>query len=919
MNLAGAWSFALDPADVGVDARWFAGPLRDQIALPGSLQEQGYGDDISVDTAWTGSIQDRRWFTAPEYARYRTPGQVKLPFWLQPVRHYCGAAWYQRTISIPPEWHGRRVTLWLERVHWSSRAWIDGRELTAWRGTNASLSVPHVYELDAGTTGDVTLTLRIDNRLLVDVGPNAHSVSDHTQTNWNGVVGGIELRAGAWLWLDDVQCFPDSAARAVDVELCLGGAASAHPITLMLQARAPGAPAPAPLHIDLPAGTTRTRVRYGLGAAAPLWDEFSPVLHTLEIRLAAGDAHDVCTTTFGLRDVRARHSQITINDRPIFLRGTLECAIFPHTGYPPTDVAEWRRLFGIVQAHGLNHVRFHSWCPPDAAFTAADQLGVYLQVECAAWANQGATVGDGRPLDAWLYDEGHRIIAAYGNHPSFILMTYGNEPAGAHHREYLVAWVRYWKHHEPRRLHTSGAGWPAIPENDYHNIPEPRVQRWGEELRSRINALPPETLSDYREYVTRLAKPIISHEIGQWCVFPDLDEIGQYTGVLRARNMEIVRDTLAANHMGDQAHDFLLASGALQTLCYKEDIESALRTPGFAGFQLLDLHDFPGQGTALVGVLNAFWGQKGYVTPAQFRRFCDATVPLARLARRWWCSDEPIAAEIDVAHYGPTALPAAAARWWLRDAAGQPLAGGTLHPCDIPSGAVTRLGTVVVAPLACRTACKVTLVVEVGAATNDWDLWLFPRVVDAAPPAGVLVTDDVAQAEAQLAEGGRVLLLPDPQRVRVTAELGFSSVFWNTAWTVRDTGDGAGQAPHTLGLLCDPAHPALAAFPTERHSNWHWWEIVHGAAAMTLDHLPPALRPIVQPIDTWFENRRLALVFEARVGAGRLIVCSADLAHALDQRVVARQLRHSLLAYLASDACQPAAAIDVAALRALFV
>ncbi len=335
--------------------------------------------------------------------------------------------------------------------------------------------------------------------------------------------------------------------------------------------------------------------------------------------------------TFGMREFKTKGTQFTINGRPLFLRGTLECAIFPKTGYPPTDTASWMRIYRIARAHGLNHLRFHSWCPPEAAFIAADHAGFYLHVECSSWANSGtsgSTIGDGKPLDQYLYDESNRMIRAYGNHPSFCMMLYGNEPAGINQAKWLADFVTYWKNKDPRRLYSSGAGWPLLPETDFNSTPDPRIQGWGEGLNSIINAQPPKTDYDWTEKLVGSNKPTVSHEIGQWCVYPDFKEIEQYTGVLKARNFEIFQESLRQHGMEKLADSFLLASGKLQTLCYKADIEAALRTPGFAGFQLLDLHDFPGQGTALVGVLNPFWGCKGYVTPQEYSRFCNTTVPL---------------------------------------------------------------------------------------------------------------------------------------------------------------------------------------------------------------------------------------------------------------------------------------------------
>src|SRR5688572_823133 len=111
MDLSGAWGFELDPDDRGLSEGWHNRSLRERLKLPGSLQEQGFGEEISVDTKWTGSIFDPAWFEEPRYERYRRPGNIKVPFWLQPDRHYQGAAWYQTTVEIPADWTGKRVIL----------------------------------------------------------------------------------------------------------------------------------------------------------------------------------------------------------------------------------------------------------------------------------------------------------------------------------------------------------------------------------------------------------------------------------------------------------------------------------------------------------------------------------------------------------------------------------------------------------------------------------------------------------------------------------------------------------------------------------------------------------------------------------------------------------------------------------------
>jgi len=919
VDLSGSWRFRLDAQDAGVQQRWFAADLPDTIRLPGSLQSQGYGDDPAVDTQWTGDIIDRSWFDDPQYAKYRERGNVKVTFWLQPDKHYVGPAWYQRTIDVPAGLADRRLVLHLERPHWSTQVWLDEREC----GRGDSLATPHEFDLTGAAPGPHRLTIRVDNRLLVNVGPNSHSVSDHTQSNWNGIVGRIALRSEPLqVRLDEIQVFPDLKTNSV--RLVIAGSTR---LDRALDAQftvsaACGEHRPAPLAFTEPlesgAGVFSISRVYPLGEDAPRWDEFAPHVYDLTVTLTVNGASQQRVVRFGLREFAAQGTQFTLNGRPVMLRGTLECAIFPQTGYPPTDLASWQRIYRILKAHGLNHLRFHSWCPPAAAFDAADETGVFLYVECGSWANQGATIGDGKPLDDWLKAEADRILRWYGNHPSFVLMSYGNEPAGRNQNRFLGDLVNSWKARDPRRLYTSAAGWPLIPENQWHCTPTPRLHQWGAGLQSRLNAQRPATTADYRDFVLKYQVPVVSHEIGQWCVYPNLDEIAKYTGVLKAKNFEVFRDSLQASGMGDLAHQLLMASGKLQTLCYKEEIESALRTPGMGGFELLDLHDFPGQGTALVGVLDPFWDSKPYVTPDEYHRFACQTVPLARLTKRVWTTDELFTAEVQIAHFGPHDLASPKLVWSLLDEAGRAVGAGVWQPESVPTGRLSDAGRMICSLEGVAAPAKLRLQVAIDGTpyVNDWDVWVYAPRVDTAPPQDVHVAAALDDATVKALEaGGQVLLLPAAGTVKGDRlgkiPPGFSSIFWNTAWTRR-------QAPHTMGILCDPKHPALAAFPTEYHSNWQWWDLVTKSQAMILNELPAELRPIVSVVDDWFTNRRLGLVFEARVGRGRLLVCSVDLTRDLDSRPVARQFRHSLVKYLASDAFQPAVALDLATVQALF-
>ena len=646
-----------------------------------------------------------------------------------------------------------------------------------------------------------------------------------------------------------------------------------------------------------------------LDKTVQLWSEFTPAVYTLQVSVSLPNGtSDEKKIDFGLREFKPNGTRFEVNGTPIFLRGTLECCIFPLTGYPATDDAYWEKIYTACQTYGLNHVRFHSWCPPEAAFRVADRMGVYLQVECGGWAN----IGNGDYLDKWFYEEGDRILKEYGNHPSFCLMNYGNEPSGANQEKYLSGLVAYWKQKDNRRVYTSAAGWPYVPNADYWNHAAPRIQGWGEELKSRINANPPTTDYDFWPIIKK-DMPTVSHEIGQWCVYPDLDERSQYTGVMKAKNFDIFEDRLRESGLLSLADSFLLASGKLQVLCYKADIEAALRTKGFGGFQLLDLHDFPGQGTALVGVLNPFWRSKGYVTSREFSEFCNDVVPLARMERFILNNGETLNASIEIAQYSAFDLSNARTAWKLTAQDGTLYRSGSFDSTVIPTGTLTKVGDICM-KMEVDKPTRFTLEVSLDNYVNRWHIWVYPNQSEKAEEVKVASCLD-EEALAVLNKGGKVLLTPTFGTIRNegadSVVIGFSSIFWNTLWT-------NGQAPHTLGILCNPKHPALSLFPTDYHSDYQWQDAMSHCNAIPLRKLGKDFQPIVRIIDDWFTARSLGLIIEMKVGNGKLLMCGADLLTDADKRPEARQLMNSLLRYMKSDAFKPLSEVKVDAIRGLF-
>ena len=920
LSLAGEWKFRIDSLDQGIDNKWYNDLAVETVKLPGSMAENGKGDEVTLKTNWTGEIVDKSYFTDKKYERYRQPGNIKIPFWLKPVKYYKGVAWYQKEVDLPSDWQGKNITLFLERPHWESTVYVNGKKA----GRENSLAVAHQFDItDLLIPGKNLISIRIDNRVVIPIGINSHSISDHTQSNWNGIVGDISLLATSKVFIREVRVYPDLQGKKAKIIVALTNKSEAHfkgEVNIKCESFNSGLSQKLKnLKVETSTDSNELQlvIDYPMGENIQLWSEFSPSLYKLSIDLkgAKGEELDSRTEDFGMRDFRTKGTRFEVNGRQIFLRGTLECCIFPLTGYPPTDIKSWVKVLQTFKDYGLNTVRFHSWCPPEAAFIAGDQLGMYFQIECSSWANSGTSIGDGGVIDDYIYKEGDRILSAYGNHPSFCMLAYGNEPAGIKQNEYLGKLLTYWKAKDNRRVYTSGSGWPVIPENDYNLIADPRIQHWGEGLKSIINSEAPQTMFDFHDIISKYRIPIVSHEIGQWCVYPDFNEIAKYTGVLKPTNFEIFRESLTENNMEGQAESFLMASGKLQVLCYKADIEAALRTPGFAGFHLLQLHDFPGQGTALVGVLNPFLESKGYITPEEFRTFCNKTVPLARMQKLIFNNNEAFNAAIEVAHFGEKPIENAEIICQVTNEKGDTIRKEIFTKERIEIGNCSKIGSYQMDLTDLKKAQRLTLEVFLANTPykNRWDFWVYPAKQE-VNKGKVLVTDKLDQAaEAKLRNGGSVLLLyygKIGKEKGAQVAIGFSSIFWNTAWTNN-------QPPHTLGILCDPNHPVFNDFPTEYHSNWQWWDPVSHSQAMIINDFPVNLKPLIQPIDTWFENRRLALAFEAKTNGGKLVVCSIDLKNISAERAVSKQLLLSILNYMNSDAFDPDVEVDISKIKGL--
>ena len=611
--LAGEWRFALDRNDTGTTEKWFTKDLPDKIQLPGILQAQGYGDDIATNTPWVLGLGDAWWKIQPAELRdhFSQPGHVEVPFLSQPPKHYLGAAWYQRDVEIPADRKDRRYTLFLERAHWQSTVWVDDQAFPA----NNSLVAPHITELGTLTPGKHRLTIRVDNRTQLPAAGHlidSHSISDSLGAAWNGIVGQIELRSTPLVWIEDVQIFPNFAAKSVLFKIKIGnvtGKSGSGEIKGMMSILRAHQEKPWTLFDDengssteaskkITWNTNETSVELDIPLMQPMkeWDEFHPTFRDLVLLLSSEHQIDLQQIQFGLREITTHDKDILINGRPVNLRLTHFGGDFPLTGYPAMDVPSWKKIIQACKDYGLNGIRFHSWCPPEAAFEAADEMGFYLQPECGLWADFGSPL-----MKQWLNDETARLLAAYGNHPSFNLLSPSNEPRN--YSRFTPQWAVTNYAQDNRRLYSAATGW-ADPSQVNGGAQYATLVRYGDgQLRGGGGWFG----RDYRDALTDVHIPVIAHEVGQWCAYPDFDVMKKFTGYLQPGNYDIFKYIAEQQGVLDMDHEFAWASGRFQLECYKEEIEANLRTPGLAGFQLLDLHDYLGQGTALIGVLDAFW------------------------------------------------------------------------------------------------------------------------------------------------------------------------------------------------------------------------------------------------------------------------------------------------------------------------
>lgn len=913
IDLRGSWNFCLDKEKLGIEKEYFRLTFDDTIELPNTVSTAKKGtpsDDINL-----GNLTD--------------------PYL------YEGYTWYSRLVEFK-DLKDKELFLILERTR-VSRVWIDEQYL----GSRDSLCSSHKYQLTSKVYKDVhRLTILVDNTSYPVKG--GHMTSPDTQTNWNGITGSVYVEVLNRIYLDRIKIYPDAAKKLIHIKATLNGAAD-----YKLMASVTDGIKTFPLQ-EYQLREGENVFCYYLDETAIPWSEHQPKLYTLNL--------DDKEYTFGLRDFRAENNYFQINGARTFLRGKHDGLVFPLTGHAPMDIESWLKILGIAKQYGINHYRFHTCCPPEAAFCAADKLGIYMEPELPFWGTVTEEGEENHDENAqqYLIEEGYRILDEYGNHPSFVMMSLGNELWGSKSR--LNEILGYYKKYDNRHLYTQGSNnfqfMPCILEQEDFfcgvRFSKDRLFRGSYAMcdapQGHVQTLPPNTNHNYDaiirpidvnskelsggeitiQYGTGTKKvrmdesyevisnvPVVSHEIGQYAMYPDFSEINKYTGVLKPRNLIAFQKRLEEKGMLSNADEFFRASGRFAAECYKAEIETAMRSNELAGFQILDLQDFPGQGTALIGILDTFMENKGLILDTEWRQFCSPNVLLVELPKLIYQTGESMCGRIKLASFGEIVIERPAITLLILDNDKLILSDTRELDANYSNGVFSLCDFNIKIPK-WNIPKKISLVVRIEDTEilNRYELWVYPTCDLPSINNDIVITKSLNEAISNLELGSKVLFFPDDLNDKNSVEGTYCTDFWCYPMFRSISESVEKPVPvGTHGLFISKSHKIFKYYPTESYTTPQWYDFVVKSRALILDKYDIA--PIVWSIDNFERNHRLGNIFEAEVGEGKLFVCTADFSN-LQENDSLQWLYKGITSYMASKDFLPKYNIDTNQLKRIF-
>jgi len=884
---------------------------------------------------------------------------------------YTGPACFQKDIMIEEAWKDKDIQIFLERSR-ATRVYVNQEEVLH-RETSSILPIPQIYSItDYVKYGqENTITIVVDNSypdMPAEAILRSSMATDETQTNWNGILGRMELQVLDKVRITDIRIYPHKDLRRVRI-ICevINTSDDIYTGFMLVQAKKAkqfsnqevmddhgedvyiddhnkkGIPSREIL-IQLPAGTSKSYEisDYDLGDEVELWSEFNPSLYTMDVFLKDSYNFDAIldlnnipeekeyrerySVDFGVRSFKAdkETGRLMINDVNVFLRCEANCAVFPLTGYAPMEEEAWEKLFSTYRSYGINTVRFHSWCPPKAAFVVADRMGMYLQPELSCWDHLNMF---GDEIEKVYYrKEALAIMKTYGNHPSFVMFSLGNELHFSD-LDFADKLLVELKDYDSSRLYSFASNgyygnMPPSPNSDFYTAQSylrSPLRGMYSGMRGFVNDRRPGSYINYEEGASRAIRggnPVISFEVGQFQVFPDvLYELHQYTGVLEPRNMKILEKQLKEKGISKEtAKAYINASGILSRLGYRQEIEAARRTSNMSGISLLGIQDFSGQGTALVGMMNALGDAKPYefAEPKEFRSFFGEQVILFETDKFCWTNNEIFHGNVLISNYGVGPL-IGSLIYRFEDRDGMVLAEGSLSHNCYDNGQLSLAGTIEVSldKINKPTEFKLRLIFDQGSnskqeISTSYDIWVYPVATD-EDPVDIYITGELEQkAIGILQQGGKVFFSPQASKDSIPNSVvgTFTTSFWSSMFKSE-------TQPGTMGLLMDPKHPIFNSFPTDYHTNYQWWPMTKLGRAMVLDHI----QPIIQVVDGFLTLRNMGLLYEVKLGQGKLMVSSMGLEELKDQYPEARALRNSILKYMKSNEFNPEQEIKIEQLK----
>lgn len=781
---------------------------------------------------------------------------------------------------------------------------------------------------------------------------NSSAATDETQTNWNGILGECSLYTRPQNFIDSLRVYPRAVKKEeknkaggyvldVCVELAPGAKKVYKDAKIILQSEALAAGEledtqtlaeiiscsgeelaeagtdkqenPKTMEIwfrDLP---LRENVK--------LWDEDEGNLYEMAVTLDNGiSAEDKggstaeCRIRFGIRSFGDNGSgRLALNGRAIFLRGEANCAEYPETGHPPMTIPEWKEMLLKYRSYGINFVRFHSHCEPEAAFAAADELGMLLQPELSHWD----------PKDAFGTEESYRyyraelvdLLKTYANHPSFVMLTLGNElQAQDEGRERMRDLVRTAKRMDPTRLYANGSNAfygeeGCDPESDFYTSQSCKdvvIRGTFSGMRGYLNENYPSTDRTYDEAMAEIRKeyqkPVFSFEVGQFEVLPDFEELESFHGISDPVNLKLIKKRVEERGLLPTWEKYVEATGELSRLAYREEIEAAMRTRELSGISLLGLQDFPGQGTALVGMMNSHMESKPYpfARPERFREFFRESRIFVKLPRYTYEEGEYLTAEVEVANFGKESISGELV-WTLgyRDCAVN--SGRGELRCDradrqknCPPGTYTSLGRLDIPLKVKGVSAALILTVSIGDCTSTYPVWVYQKTSPECPKNVYETRVFDEQTRAVLQNGGRVYLSPDADKESLpySIKTQFTTDFWSVG-TFTDQEGGMGQ-------LIDTEHPIFKEFPTDFHTDWQWWIMATKRAVV----LPRPMKTIITEMDSYAFLRPMAQLIEFRCLEGKVLLSTMEL-HKSQQYPEARALQTAIYEYLSGEDFEP--------------